>query len=257
MLRPSRPIAPAFAPAEAAAIRPRSATRAAAASPNSPDPTFAAPSLPTIEGAPKVVVLGGTGRVGSSTAAALLRAVPAAQLTLASRSESSFAAALQRRPELRATTHARCSVDDPASLSAVLRGADLVVHAAGPFQRRQDCAVLEAAIAAGVPYMDICDDTAYSQRAKALHAKAAAAGVPAITTAGIYPGVSNVMAAHMISMARGEYAEDFSYVDSPPEGAPQPQRVLYSYFTAGSGGAGPTILNTTFLLAGEEVVAYK
>lgn len=36
--------------------------------------------------------------------------------------------------------------------------------------------------------MDVCDDTDYSQRAKGLHAKAAAAGVPAITTTGIYPG---------------------------------------------------------------------
>lgn len=36
--------------------------------------------------------------------------------------------------------------------------------------------------------MDVCDDTEYSQHAKRLHAKAAAAGVPAITTTGIYPG---------------------------------------------------------------------
>lgn len=36
--------------------------------------------------------------------------------------------------------------------------------------------------------MDVCDDTAYSQRAKALHQRAADAGVPAITTTGIYPG---------------------------------------------------------------------
>ena len=41
------------------------------------------------------------------------------------------------------------------------------------------------------------------QMAKAEFAeKARSAGVPAITTAGIYPGTSNVMAAHMISIAR-------------------------------------------------------
>lgn len=246
--------APAFAERGAAARRSqRRRSRPTA----SADPSFAAPSLPEIQGSPKVLILGGTGRVGSSTAAALLRAVPAAQLTLGSRTQESYAAAVERRPELAAASHARCSVDDPSALAAALRGADLVVHAAGPFQRRAACGVLEAAIAAGVPYMDICDDTQYSQRAKTLHARAQAAGVPAITTAGIYPGVSNVMAAHMIAMAGGHYAEDFSYVDSPPADAPQPQRVLYSYFTAGSGGAGPTILNTTFLLAGEDVVAYR
>jgi hypothetical protein len=31
----------------------------------------------------------------------------------------------------------------------------------------------------------------------------------------------------------------------------------YSYYTAGSGGAGPTILETSFLLAGEECTVYK
>lgn len=30
----------------------------------------------------------------------------------------------------------------------------------------------------------------------------------------------------------------------------------YSYYTAGSGGAGPTILATSFLLLGEEAVVY-
>lgn len=31
----------------------------------------------------------------------------------------------------------------------------------------------------------------------------------------------------------------------------------FYYYTAGSGGAGPTILSTSFLLLGEEVVAYN
>lgn len=35
--------------------------------------------------------------------------------------------------------------------------------------------------------------------------------MPAITTAGIYPGVSNLMAAHMVSVARWEYDERFAY----------------------------------------------
>lgn len=54
--------------------------------------------------------------------------------------------------------------------------------------------MLEAALAARVAYMDVCDDADYSQRARGYHERAVAAGVPAITTAGIYPGVSNVRA---------------------------------------------------------------
>lgn len=37
----------------------------------------------------------------------------------------------------------------------------------------------------------------------------------------------------------------------------EPTLLRYSYYTAGSGGAGPTILETSFLLAGEPVVVYK
>jgi len=37
------------------------------------------------------------------------------------------------------------------------------VHAAGPFQGSRSYAVLEAAIAAGVSYLDICDDAEYAK----------------------------------------------------------------------------------------------
>lgn len=40
-------------------------------------------------------------------------------------------------------------------------------------------------------YVDVCDDTSYAQRAKSFHKEAVAADVPAITTGGIYPGVSS------------------------------------------------------------------
>lgn len=36
----------------------------------------------------------------------------------------------------------------------------------------------------------------------------------------------------------------------------EPRRVLYSYYTAGSGGVGPTILETSLLLAGTPVTVY-
>jgi hypothetical protein len=37
----------------------------------------------------------------------------------------------------------------------------------------------------------------------------------------------------------------------------EPKLLRYSYYTAGSGGAGKTILETTFLLAGEEVNVFR
>lgn len=52
-------------------------------------------------GSKKILVVGGTGRVGSSSAACLLRSEH--QVTLTGRSEASYTAALERLPELRST----------------------------------------------------------------------------------------------------------------------------------------------------------
>uniref|UniRef100_A0A1D2A6X0 Saccharopine dehydrogenase NADP binding domain-containing protein n=1 Tax=Auxenochlorella protothecoides TaxID=3075 RepID=A0A1D2A6X0_AUXPR len=191
-----------------------------------------------------VLILGGTGRVGSSTAASLLRTHPDIRISLGSRGMESHGAAVLRRPELRDCPWIGCDARDAHSLDKALSssGVDLVVHAAGPFQGDAACSPLEAAIRHGVPYMDVCDDATYAQRAKRLEPAARAAGVPALSTAGIFPGLSNVMAADMVTRHAGGRA---------------PARVLYSYYTAGTGGAGPTILETTFLLAGQDVVVYR
>lgn len=53
---------------------------------------------------------------------------------------------------------------------------------------------------------------------KGYHEQAVAAGIPALTTAGIYPGTSNVMAAHIVSISRGEYDENWGYRDNPTGG---------------------------------------
>ena len=131
------------------------------------------PSAPRIEGSKRVVLLGGSGRVGASTGASLAAAGGAQlQLSIAGRSESSYQVALQQWPQLAGASFQQCNIDNPASIRVAIRGADLVIHSAGPFQRRPDCSVLEAAIAEGVPYLDVCDDLEYSQRAKSLHSKA-------------------------------------------------------------------------------------
>eukprot|EP00897_Mesotaenium_endlicherianum_P002731 jgi/Mesen1/2486/ME000159S01610 len=195
----------------------------------------------------RVVILGGSGRIGSSTAAALIALRKAAaegdqstlNLTIGGRNRERGEKACNDLES--GAVFVPCDVDDYESIVRAIDGADLVVHTAGPFQRREECIVLEAAIATRTPYMDVCDDRDYSQRAKQLHAKAQEAGVPAITTAGIYPGVSN---SELVRLA------GTSSPSSPPKS------LRYSYFTAGTGGAGPTILATSFLLLGEPALAY-
>ncbi len=59
----------------------------------------------------------------------------------------------------------------------------------------------------------------WSRSAKATYGdRAKAAGVPAIISAGIYPGTSNVMAAHIISIARGEYDNNWNHKERAPGG---------------------------------------
>ncbi|XP_050284556.1 uncharacterized protein LOC126724193 [Quercus robur] len=190
----------------------------------------------------RVLVLGGTGRVGGSTATALSNLCPDLQIIIAGRNRekgASMVATLGGRSEF-----AEVNIDNVKSLEAALRDVDLVVHTAGPFQQAEKCTVLEAAIHTKTAYIDVCDDTTYAWRAKSFKTRAVAANIPAITTAGIYPGVSNVMAAELVRASRSESKGE-------------PERLRFYYYTAGSGGAGPTILATSFLLLGEEVVAYN
>lgn len=190
----------------------------------------------------RVLVLGGTGRVGGSTAVALSQLSPDLRILVGGRNREKGADMVKKLGEK--SKFVEVDIDNMEALQAALDDVDLVVHAAGPFQQAEKCTVLEAAIRTKTAYVDVCDDTSYAFRAKSFCKDAVAANVPAITTAGIYPGVSNVMAAELVRAARDE-------------GKGEPERLRFSYYTAGTGGAGPTILATSFLLLGEEVVAYS
>lgn len=190
----------------------------------------------------RILVLGGTGRVGGSTALALSKLCPDLLIAVGGRNREKGNVMVNKLGEK--SKFVEINIDDMEALEAALHDADLVIHAAGPFQQAKKCTVLEAAIRTKTAYVDVCDDTSYAWRAKSFCRSAEDAGVPAITTAGIYPGVSNVMAAELVRAARSESKAE-------------PERLRFSYYTAGTGGAGPTILATSFLLLGEEVIAYS
>ncbi|KAH9617276.1 hypothetical protein KSS87_009637 [Heliosperma pusillum] len=190
----------------------------------------------------RVLILGGTGRVGGSTAIALSQFSPGLRIDVGGRNREKGEEMTKKLGEK--SKFVEIDLNNVDALEAALEDVDLVVHTAGPFQQAETCSVLEAAIRTKTAYVDVCDDTSYAFRAKSYCKDAVAANIPAIITAGIYPGVSNVMAAELVRIARDE-------VETEPE------RLRFSYYTAGTGGAGPTILSTSFLLLGEEVIAYK
>ncbi len=75
--------------------------------------------------------MGGTGRVGSLTAAALLQSEPGLEIVLSGRNEASYRELVNKRPELAATRFLRCDIDRDEDLAAALQGFDLVLHTAG------------------------------------------------------------------------------------------------------------------------------
>jgi saccharopine dehydrogenase-like NADP-dependent oxidoreductase len=174
----------------------------------------------------QVLILGGRGRIGSSVALDLLTHT-AATVTITGRAGSSVIPIelVQFGDRVR---YLPVDLADEDGLVQAIASADLVVHCAGPFRRRTT-QVLELCIDRGVNYTDVSDDRVFTQAALAHRDRAKAAGVTAIINTGVFPGISN-------SMAR-QGVEQF---DSPTE-------IRISYVVAGSGGAGVTVMRTTFL----------
>ena len=199
----------------------------------------------------RVVIVGGTGRVGGSTARALADQAASRgrslHLVLAGLEVGEEAASLAKELGSKCAGCDVATVDfaDAAALARVVEGASCVVHTAGPFQRLENTRVLDAAIAAGASYVDVCDDEEHSWLCRAKADEAKAKGVRAVTSGGIYPGLSNLMARQLTDLVNDGDGDD------------SPESVRFSYFTAGTGGAGATILATSFLLCGEPVTAYK
>ncbi|MGO4713431.1 saccharopine dehydrogenase family protein [Bradyrhizobium sp. 2TAF24] len=139
----------------------------------------------------RVVVLGGAGGMGRTAvrvAAELgfVREVVVADRHLAGAEQVAARHRGKARP-------AHVDVRDMAALAAVLDGATVVMNASGPFFEL-GVPVLEAVIAAGAHYLDICDDWEPTLQMLALDAKARARGVTAIVGMGASPGLTNLLA---------------------------------------------------------------
>jgi saccharopine dehydrogenase-like NADP-dependent oxidoreductase len=170
----------------------------------------------------QVLLLGGLGRIGSRVAQDLIVHTDAI-LILAGRRDAGEVGL--EHPRQRYLT---LDVADGEGLRQTIANCDLVIHAAGPFSYR-DGRVLQTCLELGVNYIDVADNPAYVERALALRDQAAAAGVTAIVSTGVFPGISNSMARQGV------------------EALDQPEAAHLSYVVAGSGGAGVTVMRTTFL----------
>ncbi len=168
-----------------------------------------------------ILILGGAGRIGSHVAQDLAQYFPESQITVTGRN-SQFQPASDRFQFL-------CyDLADRDRLKSIVSHYNLVIHCAGPFLYR-DAFVLKTCIEAGVDYLDVSDSPKFVKEALTYRSQAEGAGVTAILSSGIFPGISN-------SMVR-QGVEQLDRVD----------RIHLSYVVSGSGGAGITVMRTTFL----------
>ncbi|MEB3884882.1 saccharopine dehydrogenase NADP-binding domain-containing protein [Lyngbya sp. CCY1209] len=167
----------------------------------------------------RVLILGGQGRIGSSVARDLTQHA-SAEITVTGRNGSTG-----RSGDFR---YLSLDLGDRDKLRTAIAESDLVVHCAGPFHYR-DTAVLEHCIAERVNYIDVSDNRSFTRRILERCEAAKEAGVTAIVNSGIFPGISN------------------SLVRQGVEQLDEADTIHLSYVVGGSGGAGLTVMRTTFL----------
>ncbi|MDY7012677.1 MAG: saccharopine dehydrogenase NADP-binding domain-containing protein [Cyanobacteriota bacterium] len=173
----------------------------------------------------RVLIIGGSGRIGSSVAADVL-AYTDAQVSIAGRNVPAGVAAAKRLGSR--VQFAALDLSEKENLRSAIAPSNIVIHCAGPFHHR-DASVLKICIEEGVHYLDVSDHRSFTQKAFNYREFARESGVTAVVNTGIFPGISNSM------------------VRQGVEQLDEAERIHLSYVVAGSGGAGLTVMRTTFL----------
>ena len=209
-----------------------------------------------------VLVVGGSGRVGGSTVRWLKEYSsrdPTIDLKIkvGGRSKNSFEIAKRKgvipndtgkdNIEFIALDWAEWN-DDQIEKAILGCNCGLVVHTAGPFQGRTDPTLLRCCVKHSIPYVDVCDEYELAAKSKELFdSQAKEAGVTAVVSSGIWPGVSALMAANAVEKMDEQAQHPGEKADA----------IDFSFFTAGTGNAGPTIVSATFLLLATPVLTFR
>jgi hypothetical protein len=142
------------------------------------------------ESAVTFLVLGGTGNTGSRIARLLLAECERARVVLAGRNQEAASELARELGGVYGTARCgarRVDASDPAGVRAGLEGVDMVVVASSTACHVET--VIEAAIEAGVDYLDTQYGSDKIERLKAVASRIEAAGMCAITDGGFHPGV--------------------------------------------------------------------
>lgn len=105
-------------------------------------------------------------------------------------------------------------IEDHAALVSALSTAQLVVNCVGPYIG-SGSRVAEAAVDAGVGYLDLASEQQHYRRLQSLDAKCRQTGVPVLTGVGAYPGLSGLLLMAMLRRHPGAESATMALVSGP------------------------------------------
>ncbi|GAC1481560.1 MAG: saccharopine dehydrogenase NADP-binding domain-containing protein [Chamaesiphon sp.] len=176
--------------------------------------------------AKRVLIIGGTGRIGSSVAQDLVAHTEAKIIITGRHPDAGMALSSKLGPHQ--VEFLALDLSEHEGLRRAIAATNLVIHCAGPFHYR-DANVLKTCIEEGVNYLDVSDHRSFTRKALEYKSAAKVAGITAIVNTGIFPGISNSMVLQGV------------------EQMDEAERIHLSYVVGGSGGSGITVMRTTFL----------
>lgn len=202
-----------------------------------------------------ILVVGGSGRVGGAAIRSLLKR--GYEVHVGGRNPENWSEYIRRFNNQVDAKFIQMDAQSEASLENQLMKYDLIINTAGPFQGLRKSLLFEKCIDLGKKYIDVCDDIELSRicRLPEYQQRARDSGASAVISAGIWPGGSSLLAQSLLQTFQSS-VKTISSSGTIISTDPVVDKVTFSFFTAGSGGAGETILTATFLLLGEDVLIY-
>lgn len=138
----------------------------------------------------KLVVLGGSGSVGSTAVKTLGSSDVFSEIKIADKN-------IEKAEELATDISVKALAErfdagDPDSVKKVVEDCDVALNCVGPFYEFGP-PILEGVIRAGIDYVDICDDLDATKDLLEMNEKARDAGISALIGMGSSPGIANLL----------------------------------------------------------------
>lgn len=140
----------------------------------------------------KVIVLGGSGAVGSVAVKTLASQGLCSHVTIGDKNMDRAHLIMSQTGSGRVSA-IRVDAEDEASIRNAVKGHDVVLNCVGPFYRSVKT-ILSAVLDAGIDYVDVCDDVDVTLDLLAMDGKAREKGITALIGMGSSPGATNLLA---------------------------------------------------------------